>query len=91
MFIYICISVYCLYIVYKYLGMTPSGTTVLLLLLYIHTLQSAICTTDAIGNSDHIYVTRNVVQQIRYKFKIQKVDKMEQKRQRNSYLSFRVT
>ena len=26
MFIYICISVYCLYIVYKYLGMTPSGT-----------------------------------------------------------------
>ena len=73
------------------MGMTPSGTTVLLLLLYIHTLQSAICTTDAIGNSDHIYVTRNVVQQIRYKFKIQKVDKMEQKRQRNSYLSFRVT
>jgi hypothetical protein len=29
-----------------------------------------------------------VVQQIRYKFKIQKVDKMEEKRQRNSYLSF---
>jgi hypothetical protein len=34
-YIYICISVYCLYIVYKYLGMTPSGTTVALLLLYI--------------------------------------------------------
>jgi hypothetical protein len=24
-----------------------------------HTLQPAIWTTDAIGNSDHIYVTRN--------------------------------
>jgi hypothetical protein len=32
-----------------------------------------------------------VVQQITHKFKIQKVDKMEEKRQRNSYLSFRVT
>ena len=32
-----------------------------------------------------------VMQQIRNKFKIQKVDKMEEKRQRNSYLSFRVT
>jgi hypothetical protein len=32
-----------------------------------------------------------VVQQFRQKFKIQKVDKMEEKRQRNSYLSFRVT
>ena len=32
-----------------------------------------------------------VVQQIGHKFKIQKVDKMEEKRQRNSYLSFRVT
>jgi len=32
-----------------------------------------------------------VVQQIRYKFKIQKVDKMKEKRQGNSYLSFRVT
>jgi hypothetical protein len=32
-----------------------------------------------------------VVQQIRHKFKIQKVDKMEEKRERNSYLSFRVT
>ena len=32
---YICISVYCLYIVYKYLGMTPSGTTVVLLLFFI--------------------------------------------------------
>jgi hypothetical protein len=31
------------------------------------------------------------VQQIRHKFKMQKVDKMEEKRQRNSYLSFRVT
>jgi hypothetical protein len=29
--------------------------------------------------------------QITHKFKIQKVDKMEEKRQRNSYLSFRVT
>jgi hypothetical protein len=35
-YIYICISVYCLYIVYNYLGMTPSGTTVVLLLLYIY-------------------------------------------------------
>jgi hypothetical protein len=35
MFIYICIPVYCLYIVYKYLGMTPSGTTVVLLLFFI--------------------------------------------------------
>ena len=26
---------------------------------YSHTLQPAIWTTDAIGNSDHIYVTRN--------------------------------
>ena len=38
MFIYICIpvNVYCLYtcIVYKYLGMTPSGTTVVLLLFF---------------------------------------------------------
>ena len=25
----------------------------------IHTLQPAIWTTDAIGNSDHIYVTQN--------------------------------
>ena len=33
--IYICISVYCLYIVYKYLGMTPSGITVVLLLFFI--------------------------------------------------------
>jgi nicotinamide mononucleotide (NMN) deamidase PncC len=32
-----------------------------------------------------------VVQQIRNKSEIQKVDKMEEKRQRNSYLSFRVT
>ena len=32
-----------------------------------------------------------VVQQIRHKSKIQKVDKIEEKRQRNSYLSFRVT
>ena len=32
-----------------------------------------------------------VVQQIRHKFEIQKVDKIEEKRQRNSYLSFRVT
>jgi hypothetical protein len=32
-----------------------------------------------------------VVQQITHKFKIQKVDKIEEKRQRNSYLSFRVT
>jgi hypothetical protein len=31
-----------------------------------------------------------VVQQIRHKFKIQKVDKMEEKRQRYSYLSFHV-
>ena len=30
-----CIPVYCLYIVYKYLGMTPSGTTVVLLLFFI--------------------------------------------------------
>jgi hypothetical protein len=28
-------------------------------LLVYHTLQPAIWTTDAIGNSDHIYVTRN--------------------------------
>ena len=34
MFIYICIPVYCLYIVYKYLGMTPSGTIVVLLLFF---------------------------------------------------------
>ena len=32
---YICISVYCLYIFYKYLGMTPSGTIVVLLLFFI--------------------------------------------------------
>ena len=32
-----------------------------------------------------------VAQQIRHKFKIQKVDKMGEKRQRNAYLSFRVT
>jgi hypothetical protein len=43
-----------------------------------HTLQPAICFSF-------------VVQQITHKFKIQKVDKMEEKRQRNSYLSFRVT
>ena len=34
-YIYICIPVYCLYIVYKYLGMTPSGTIVVLLLFFI--------------------------------------------------------
>jgi hypothetical protein len=34
-YMYICIPVYCLYIVYKYLGMTPSGTTVVLLLFFI--------------------------------------------------------
>jgi hypothetical protein len=36
-------------------------------------------------------ISHFVVQQIRYKFKIQNVDKMEEKRKRNSYLSFRVT
>jgi hypothetical protein len=41
-YIYICISVYCLYIVYKYLGMTPSGTTVVLLLLYIYFFLSSL-------------------------------------------------
>ena len=30
-----CIPVYCSYIVYKYLGMTPSGTIVVLLLFFI--------------------------------------------------------
>ena len=33
-YIYICIPVYCLYIVYTYLGMTPPGTTVVLLLFF---------------------------------------------------------
>ena len=33
-YIYICVPVYCLYIVYKYLGMTPSGTIVVLLLFF---------------------------------------------------------
>jgi hypothetical protein len=32
-----------------------------------------------------------VVQQIRHKFKIQKVEKMKEKHQRNSYLSFCLT
>ena len=34
LYIYICIPVYCLYIVYKYLGMTPFGTIVVLLLFF---------------------------------------------------------
>jgi hypothetical protein len=42
------------------------------------------------GNGEHENFSF-VVQQIRHKFKIQKVDKMEEKRQRHSYLSFRVT
>jgi hypothetical protein len=38
-----------------------------------------------------LFLTQKQMSQIRHKFKIQKVDKMEEKRQRNSYLSFRVT
>jgi hypothetical protein len=63
----------------------------------------AIWTTDAIGNSDHdlleVLCSKNIIRNfipvvkmfwLSGSAKTEKVDKMEEKRQRNSYLSFHV-
>ena len=52
MFIYICIPVYCLYIVYKYLGMTPSANCSIVIIFYfpcISLFYSFVC-------SSHLYI-----------------------------------
>jgi hypothetical protein len=58
--------------------------------------QSQITFTILYYENENVYLMniidmKIVIYRFRHKFKIQKVDKMEEKRQRNCYLSFRVT